>query len=691
MPAPIRNIRFIGYTSQYLNKSSNASGDLFYDITAKTIRVMDGQQIGGFALARGDLTNVANSTVSSKVLASGALTWNNVTGKPTFSAVATTGNYNDLSNKPASVDLTGYATEAYVTAALSAFTPQEQGPTFNFSIGADDSTLRSINSGESVKFIGAGSVTTSSDTEGNITITGTTNLTGYATESYVTTAISNLVDAAPTTLNTLNELSAALGDDANYATTISSALGLKAPTDSPTFTGTVSGITKSMVGLGNVDNTSDSSKPISTLVQNALNDKANSASPTFTGTVSGITAAMVGLGNVTNESKATMFANSAFTGTTTFAAIGSSINVFSDVDTVTTPPSTGQVLKWNGTNWVPALDATAGGGGLDAATLNGQAGTYYLNYLNFTNTPPITATAVGLGNVTNESKATMFASPTFTGTVSGVTATMVGLGNVTNESKATMFASPTFTGTVSGVTATHVGLGNVTNESKATMFASPTFTGTVSGVTATMVGLGNVTNESKATMFASPTFTGTVSGVTATHVGLGDVTNESKATMFASPTFTGTVSGVTATAVGLGNVTNESKATMFTSPTFTGTVTQQQSTEVSTTKTGATGVVIHDYTTGAIFVHSSISANFTANFTNIPTTNDRTLVITLVLNQGVTAFACTGVQIDGGIAAVNWLGGSTPTGSANKRDVQSFILIRSSNNWTVLSSLASYG
>ena len=87
--------------------------------------------------------------------------------------------------------------------------------------------------------------------------------------------------------------------------------------------------------------------------------------------------------------------------------------------------------------------------------------------------------------------------------------TFLSLGNVTNESKATMFSSPTFTGTVSGVTATHVGLGNVTNESKATMFASPTFTGTVSGVTATHVSLGNVTNESKATMFTSPEFTGT--------------------------------------------------------------------------------------------------------------------------------------------------------------------------------------
>jgi hypothetical protein len=54
-----------------------------------------------------------------------------------------------------------------------------------------------------------------------------------------------------------------------------------------------------------------------------------------------------------------------------------------------------------------------------------------------------------------------------------------------------MFTSPTFTGTVAGVTATHVSLGNVTNESKATMFTSPTFTGTVAGVTATHVGLGS--------------------------------------------------------------------------------------------------------------------------------------------------------------------------------------------------------
>jgi len=52
-------------------------------------------------------------------------------------------------------------------------------------------------------------------------------------------------------------------------------LALKAPIDSPTFTGTVSGITKAMVGLSNVENTTDLAKPISEATQAALDLKAS--------------------------------------------------------------------------------------------------------------------------------------------------------------------------------------------------------------------------------------------------------------------------------------------------------------------------------------------------------------------------------------------------------------------------------
>ena len=53
------------------------------------------------------------------------------------------------------------------------------------------------------------------------------SLATYATKSYVTTQVANLVDSAPATLDTLNELAAALGDDANFSTTITNSLANK--------------------------------------------------------------------------------------------------------------------------------------------------------------------------------------------------------------------------------------------------------------------------------------------------------------------------------------------------------------------------------------------------------------------------------------------------------------------------------
>ena len=88
--------------------------------------------------------------------------------------------------------------------------------------------------------------------------------------------------------------------DKPVSSAAATALALKAPLASPTFTGTVAGVTKAMVGLGSVDNTTDVGKPVSSAQQAALDAKAPLASPTFTGTVAGITKTMVGLGSVDN-------------------------------------------------------------------------------------------------------------------------------------------------------------------------------------------------------------------------------------------------------------------------------------------------------------------------------------------------------------------------------------------------------
>ena len=163
-------------------------------------------------------------------------------------------------------------------------------------------------------------------------------------------------------------------------------------------------------------------------------------------------------------------------------------------------------------------------------------------------------TALGLGNVTNESKLTMFSNPTFTGTVSGVTAAMVGLGNVTNESKLTMFDSPAFTGIPTAPTAT---AGTNTTQIATTQYVRTEVANLVNSAPGAL----DTLDELAQALGDDASFATTVT----TSIGL-------KAPLD-SPAFTGTVTGITKTMVGLGNVVNETKATAFTSPAFTGTPT----------------------------------------------------------------------------------------------------------------------
>jgi hypothetical protein len=163
-------------------------------------------------------------------------------------------------------------------------------------------------------------------------------------------------------------------------------------------------------------------------------------------------------------------------------------------------------------------------------------------------------TALGLGNVTNESKLTMFSNPTFTGTVSGVTAAMVGLGNVTNESKLTMFDSPAFTGIPTAPTAT---AGTNTTQIATTQYVRTEVANLVNSAPGAL----DTLDELAQALGDDASFATTVT----TSIGL-------KAPLD-SPAFTGTVTGITKTMVGLGNVLNETKATAFTSPAFTGTPT----------------------------------------------------------------------------------------------------------------------
>lgn len=122
-----------------------------------------------------------------------------------------------------------------------------------------------------------------------------------------------------------------------------------------------------------------------------------------------------------------------------------------------------------------------------------------------------------------------------------------------------------------------------------------------------------------------------------------------------------------------------------------GTTTHSQLVEAIRTKTGAGLNVDHDFRTASTWYHSMISQNFTARFTNVPTDNERVIQCKLILSQGAIAYLPTAVQINGTAQTINWLGSSPPSGTANKKDVVTFTLIRTGSTWTVLGKLETYG
>ena len=78
------------------------------------------------------------------------------------------------------------------------------------------------------------------------------NSTKVATTAYTDTAISNLVDSSPSALNTLNELAAALGDDANFSTTVTNSIATKMPLAGGTFSGNVSFGDNNITNVGTI-------------------------------------------------------------------------------------------------------------------------------------------------------------------------------------------------------------------------------------------------------------------------------------------------------------------------------------------------------------------------------------------------------------------------------------------------------
>ena len=106
---------------------------------------------------------------------------------------------------------------------------------------------------------------------------------------------------------------------------------------------------------------------------------------------------------------------------------------------------------------------------------------------------------------------------------------------------------------------------------------------------------------------------------------------------------------------------------------------------------GGTGTVAYDLAGASIFYVNGPAGAITANFTNVPTINNRIITPTIIISQSATARIVSAVQIDTVGQTINWANGTTPTGTANKQDVFGFSLIRSGSAWKVLGQMSTYG
>jgi hypothetical protein len=216
-----------GTTVQH-SSFTGALGEVTVDTTKDTIVVHDGSTAGGFALAKE--SDISGFITLSDISGGTGLDYNSSTGVFDIDSTVATKTYVDtaVAGKDNTDEITEGSTNLYFTnaRARSAISVTDSGGdgslAYNSTTGAITYTGPSASDVRAHFSAGTGITITS----GAIAVDSTIATKSYA-DSAATTAVAAVIDAAPAALDTLNELAAALGDDANFSTTITNSIATK--------------------------------------------------------------------------------------------------------------------------------------------------------------------------------------------------------------------------------------------------------------------------------------------------------------------------------------------------------------------------------------------------------------------------------------------------------------------------------
>jgi len=547
-------------------------------------------------------------------------------------------------------------------------------------------------------------------------LTSPTNAGDAATKGYVDTSISNLVASAPGVLDTLDELAAALGDDANFATTVTNSIATKLALAGGTMSGAIAMGTSKITGLG--DPTANQDAATKAYVDTADTLNLAKSGGTMSGAIAMGTNKITGMGDPTN-------AQDAATKNYIDVLFGSTSSAAASASAAATSASNAATSASNASTSASNASSSASAASTSATNAAASYDAFDDRYLGNKSSSPsvdndgnaLLTGALYFDTVANEMR--VYTGSTWKATGSAVNGT-------SSRQVYTATASQTTFAIVYDVGFVDVYLNGVklivTSDFTATSGTNIVLaTGATAGDIVDIVAYGafdlantytQAVADARFSQVANNLSDLASASTARTNLGLAIGTNvqayDADLTTLgaggsSARSFLGLAIGTDVQAYNANTAVTNSAQTFTATQTFSGSssataIVLNDAAEVATVSaTAATGTINYDITTQSVLYYTSnASANWTVNFrgssgTSLDTlmSTGQSMTVAFLVTQGATAYYNSAVQVDGTTSGVTtrWLGGAPTAGNASGIDSYRYLVIKTgSATFTVLAS-----